>query len=216
MYLIKSPYILSKITGKSIIWHLPEGKKRIFITFDDGPIPEITTEIINILNKYQIKATFFCVGENVLKHPEIYQDIIKNGHSTGNHTYNHLNGWKTSKDIYLENIKKSKLFINSNLFRPPYGKITISQANEIKENYYTILWSVLSGDFDKNITKEQCLQNVIKNTVDGSIIVFHDSIKAKERVLYALPEFIEHFQKQGFTFEAITNEILLEYRNSKH
>lgn len=215
MYLIKTPYILSKLTGKSIIWHLPKGKKRIFITFDDGPIPEITTEILRILNVYKVKSTFFCVGENVMKHPDIYNDIIENGHSIGIHTFNHINGWKTPKEIYLDNIKKSETFIKTNLFRPPYGKITISQINRIKTKYFTILWSVLSGDFDRSISGEQCLLNVVNNTDDGSIVVFHDSIKAKERVLYALPGFIEHFQNLGFTFESITNEILLEYRNSK-
>ncbi len=213
MYFIKSPYILSKLTGKSIIWHFPEGGKRIFITFDDGPIPHVTPQILSILNKYNAKASFFCVGENVLKHPDIFNEIIEKGHSIGNHTYNHLNGWETNLKLYLENIRKAETFIKSNLFRPPYGKVSPLQIKNIKNKYFTILWSVLSGDFDKTITKEKCLQNVVKNTKDGSIVVFHDSLKAKEKVLYTLPLFIEHFQSQGFTFESITNEILLEYRN---
>ncbi len=214
MYFIKSPYFLSKLTGKSVIWKIPNDKKRIFITFDDGPIPDVTPKILSILNNYKIKATFFCVGENVLKHPDIYTDILENGHSIGNHTFNHLNGWQTTTEQYLDNVKKSETFIITNLFRPPYGKITPNQINKIKNKYFTILWTVLSGDFDKNISGQQCLENVINNTIEGSIIVFHDSMKAKERVLYALPKFIEHFQKCGYKFEAITNEILLEYRKN--
>ncbi len=214
MYLIKTPYLIKKLTGKSVIWDFPKGKNQIFLTFDDGPIPELTPLILEILDTYQIKATFFCVGENVFKHSDLYNDILSKGHSVGNHTFNHLNGWKTKNEEYIENIKKAETFINSTLFRPPYGKININQINEVKKDYFTILWTVLSGDFDISLSKENCLQNVIENTTDGAIIVFHDNLKASERVLYALPRFIEHFLKLGFHFEAITNEILSEYKKS--
>lgn len=214
MYLIKTPYLIKKLTGKSVIWDFPKGKNRLFLTFDDGPIPELTPAILEILDDFKVKATFFCVGENVFKYPELYKNIIAKGHSVGNHTFNHLNGWKTKNEDYIENIKKADTFINSNLFRPPYGKININQINEIKKKYFTILWTLLSGDFNINLSKEICLQNVIENTTDGSIIVFHDNIKASERVLYALPHFISHFLEQGFRFEAITENILSEYNKS--
>ncbi|NVN94679.1 MAG: polysaccharide deacetylase family protein [Bacteroidetes bacterium] len=214
MYFIKSPYILSKLTGKTVIWEMQKGKNRIFLTFDDGPIPEITPDVLKILSDYNIKATFFCVGDNIRKHPDILQQIIENGHSIGCHTFHHLNGWKTTKVEYIENVKKFEGYLQTNLFRPPYGKASPAQINLLKEKYFTILWSVLSGDFDTKITGEQCLQNVIQNTVDGSIVVFHDSIKAKERLMYALPRFIEHFLKLGYNFEAIKYEELMLYNSS--
>ena len=212
MYFIKSPYILSKLTGKTVFWEMPKGKNRIFLTFDDGPIPEITPDVLKILSDYKVKATFFCVGDNIRKYPHILQQIIENGHSVGCHTFNHLNGWKTSKEEYIENVNKCEKYLKTNLFRPAYGKATPAQINLLKGKYYTILWSVLSGDFDTKITGEQCLQNVIQNTVDGSIVVFHDSIKAKERLMYALPKFIEHFLVQGFAFEPIMHDELMNCR----
>ncbi len=193
---------------------MPKGKNRIFLTFDDGPVPEITPDVLNLLSEFQVKATFFCVGENIKKHPHILNQIIENGHSVGCHTFNHLNGWKTPKKEYVDNVKKCEQYLQTHLFRPAYGKATPAQIELIKEKYFTILWSVLSGDFDKKITGEQCLQNVVNNTVDGSIVVFHDSIKAKERLMYALPKFIEHFLAQGFTFESIIYDELIEYSGS--
>lgn len=215
MYFIKSPYILSKLTGKTVFWEMPKGKNRIFLTFDDGPIPEITPDVLKILSHYKVKATFFCVGDNIRKYPQILQQIIENGHSIGCHSFNHLNGWKTPKEEYIENVNKCEEYLNTNLFRPPYGKATPAQINLLKEKYFTVLWSVLSGDFDTKITGEQCLQNVIQNTFDGSIVVFHDSIKAKERLIYALPMFIEHFLAKGFSFESINHEELMEIKQRK-
>jgi len=203
LYLIKSPNIFNFITGKSVIWRFPPCKKRIFLTFDDGPIPEVTPWVIEILKKYDAKATFFCVGENVKKFPEVYKLIIENNHSVGNHTFNHLKGWKTNNIDYIGNIKKSSEIIKSNLFRPPYGKISYSQLNLIKNDFYTVLWTVLSGDFDTEIDGKQCFENVVSYAKDGYIIVFHDSIKAKERLVYALPKVIEHYLKLGYTFESI-------------
>lgn len=192
---------------------MPEGKKRIFLTFDDGPIPEITPSILQLLTDYQIKATFFCVGENIQKYPHIFEQILNEGHEVGCHTFNHLNGWKTPKEEYIQNISKCNNYIQTNLFRPPYGKATPAQIELIKEDYFTILWSVLSGDFDISISGEQCLQNVINNTEDGSIVVFHDNIKAKNRLMFALPRFIEYFLSQGFAFESIKYDELIETRD---
>ncbi len=210
MYLIKSPYLLRKITGKSIIWEMPKGEKNIFLTFDDGPVPEITPAVLKILSDYKVKATFFCVGENVQKYPYLLEQILANGHSVGCHTFNHLNGWKTNNNYYTENVRKCETYLQTRLFRPPYGKGTPAQINLLKDRYFTILWTVLSGDFDRKITGEQCLQNVVKHTTDGSIVVFHDSIKAEERLMYALPRVIEHFLAKGFSFEAINYDALLK------
>jgi len=215
LYFIKSPYLLRKITGKSIIWKMPEGGKRIFLTFDDGPVPEVTPDVLQILDDYNIKATFFCVGENVQKYPHLLVKILAKGHSIGCHTFNHLNGWKTANNVYIENISKCEAFSKTSLFRPPYGKITLNQINRLKNQYFTILWTVLSGDFDKKISGEQCLKNVVNNTSDGSIVVFHDSIKAKERLMYTLPRFIDDFMAKGYTFESIKIEELLKNQSNK-
>ncbi len=203
MYFVKSPDLLNFITGKSVIWKFPAGEKRIFLTFDDGPIPVVTPWVIDILKKNNAHATFFCVGDNVAKHPEIFKLIIENNHSVGNHTFNHLKGWETDNNEYIDNIEKCNKFFTSKLFRPPYGKIKYSQLNKIKKNYFTVLWTVLSGDFDTKIDGKQCYDNVVRYAKDGSIIVFHDSLKSKERLYYALPKVLEHFSSLGYTFESI-------------
>ncbi|MCX6232159.1 MAG: polysaccharide deacetylase family protein [Bacteroidetes bacterium] len=204
MYLVKSPNILRKIYGKSLCWEMPKGNKSIYLTFDDGPVPEITPSVLKILSDFNIKATFFCVGENIQKHTDVFNQILEQGHSVGNHTYNHINGWKTPKNEYIENILKSESFLHTKLFRPPYGKITPAEKKLLKKNYRIILWTILSGDFDAKTSKEQCLENVLKYTNEGAIVVFHDSIKSKEKLLYALPKFIEHFQAKGYNFEKIS------------
>jgi len=203
-YLIKTPRIIKRIFS-NYTWCFPFKKKEIYLTFDDGPIPEVTEFVLNELEKYNAKATFFCIGDNVKKHPLIYAKLLKNGHAIGNHTYNHLNGWKTNNKSYIDNIKKaSKLLNNTKLFRPPYGKIKSKQAKHLfKNGYKIIMWDVLSADFDTSITKEKCLENVIKNTTQGSIIVFHDSIKASEKLYYALPKILKEFSKRNYKFKAI-------------
>ncbi len=212
MYFIKSPNFFCFITGKSVVWKFPPGKKRIFLTFDDGPIPEVTPCVLDILKEYNAKATFFCVGENIVKYPDVFKQILINNHSVGNHTYNHIKGWKTNTVDYINNVKECDKLINSKLFRPPYGKISYSQLNKIKNNYFTILWSVLSGDFDTKIDGKQCFENVVSYAKDGSIIVFHDSIKARERMIYALPKVIEYFLTLGYTFESIDIKKINEIR----
>jgi len=175
-------------------------EKRIFLTFDDGPIPDVTPFVINTLKNYHIKATFFCVGENIKKHPELFNCLTENGHRIGNHTHNHLNGWKTPDDIYLHNIKQCQQLIHTNLFRPPYGRGRRSQFKRLQETYDIIMWDVLSGDFDIHLSPDKCLSNVIKHTRNGSIVVFHDNVKAAPRITYALPRAIEHWLDQGYAF----------------
>jgi peptidoglycan/xylan/chitin deacetylase (PgdA/CDA1 family) len=187
-------------------------KKNIYLTFDDGPHPEITEWVLNLLKKYNAAATFFCVGENITKHPGVFEEIIFQNHTVGNHTFNHLNGWKSPNKDYIHSVLKAEevihnsKFINhkSYLFRPPYGKIKTSQAKFlIKEGYEIVMWDVLSADFDQNTSKEKCLQNVLKNTKPGSIIVFHDSEKAFKNLEYVLPKVLEYFSEKGFTFKAL-------------
>ena len=193
---------------KGLVWQIPNNTKEVYLTFDDGPHPVATPFVLDELKKYKAKATFFCIGKNVVAYPDIYQRILDEGHRTGNHTQNHLNGWKTNNGIYLNNIEEATNYIDSELFRPPYGKIKASQAKRIssvikKENPKIIMWSVLSGDFDENISKEKCLRNVTQHTNGGSIVVFHDSEKAFPRLEYALPAILQFFTKSGFVFEVV-------------
>lgn len=206
MYLSRSPGILRSLTRKNLTWDIPDRPGEIFLTFDDGPIPEITPRVLEILAQYQANATFFCVGDNVQKHPDVYRQVIDAGHATGNHTFNHLSGWKTPLPEYLANIDRCNQLVNSRLFRPPYGRIKPSFIRAIKPAYRIVMWSVLSGDFDKETSPEDVLQNTIQHTTDGSIVVFHDSIKAADRLFYALPKFLEYFTDKGYRFPVITPE----------
>lgn len=205
MFLVKTPLAIKK-SFPSLVWDIPNNTKTIYLTFDDGPTPEVTTWVLETLKKHQIKATFFVVGDNVKKHPQIYQQLIAEGHAIGNHTYNHLNGWKTKSSDYLQNIGKCAELVDTNLFRPPYGRIKNTQIRTLKQNYKIIMWDVLSGDFDASLSPEKCTENVINNTKAGSIIVFHDSIKAEKNLKYALPKAIGFLKEQGFTFGAITED----------
>jgi peptidoglycan/xylan/chitin deacetylase (PgdA/CDA1 family) len=206
MYLIKTPFWLRAIYS-NCTWKMPAKDKVIYLTFDDGPDPEATPFVLATLKKFNAKATFFCIGKNVLKHPNIYEAVLKDGHRVGNHTYDHLNGWETDNHLYIENIKDAMNMIESNLFRPPYGRIKKSQIKLLKQAdnlpNQIIMWDVLSGDFDLKIDGETCARNVIKNTVPGSIIVFHDSQKAWERMTIALPIVLEYFSNLGYRMELI-------------
>jgi peptidoglycan/xylan/chitin deacetylase (PgdA/CDA1 family) len=201
MYIVRPPYLLKRLYP-SAIWRKDSTQKKIYLTFDDGPVPAITQWVLNILKQQNIKATFFCVGENVVKHPEVFQQILNEKHSVGNHTYNHLNGWNTHTGEYIQNIEKCAEVVSSKLFRPPYGRIKKSQISMLKSQYSIIMWDVLSGDYDKTITPEQCLKNSLGTIRNGSIVVFHDSIKAQKNLEYALPRFIEYAKKNGFEFES--------------
>jgi peptidoglycan/xylan/chitin deacetylase (PgdA/CDA1 family) len=204
-YLAKTPKWVSKLFTGSI-WEMPATKKTIYLTFDDGPHPLITPFVLNELDKYGAKATFFCIGKNVAEHPGVFKRILEQGHAVGNHTHDHLDGWKTGNVKYLQNILAARNYITSSLFRPPYGRITSNQRKLLKQldkPFKVIMWNVLSGDFDVNITPEQCLGNVLKNTESGSVVVFHDSGKAYERLQYALPAVLKYFSEKGYQFEKI-------------
>lgn len=206
-YFIKTPWWLKKIYPARL-WSVSTNKKIIYLTFDDGPHPIATPFILDQLHQYQAKATFFCIGKNVLAYPEIYDRIIGEGHKTGNHTNNHLNGWQTKNSIYLADVAECAKAVETDLFRPPYGKLRSSQAKKIAEiirkpTAKIVMWDVLSGDFDESLSKEKCLENVIENAGPGSIVVFHDSQKAWEKMSFALPQILSHFNKKGFFFEKI-------------
>jgi peptidoglycan/xylan/chitin deacetylase (PgdA/CDA1 family) len=201
MYFVKTPGIIQSVFA-SLIWRIANSEK-VYLTFDDGPVPEATLWVLDLLKSKNIKATFFCVGENVEKYPEIYDRIIYEGHSVGNHTYNHLNAWKTKKSIYSENVEKASNVINSSLFRPPYGKLSPRLIKDLKEQYDVVMWDVLSGDFDSSITPLDCLSNVKENAKEGSIIVFHDSIKAIDSLKFVLPRVIDFFEEKGIKMDKI-------------
>ncbi len=181
------------------VWSIDTVEKNIYLTFDDGPHPLATAFVLDELKKNNARATFFCIGKNVESNPELYDRIISEGHQTGNHTYNHLNGWKTTDEIYLDDVRLAARSIQSALFRPPYGRIRSRQVKKLND-YKIVMWDVLSGDFDLTISKEACLQNVLKNASSGSIVVFHDSEKAWDKLQYSLPQVLEHFSKKEYKF----------------
>lgn len=192
----------------NFVWKKSSNEKKIYLTFDDGPIPEVTEFVLETLETYQAKATFFCIGDNISKNPNIFQKILNNGHSVGNHTFNHLRGWASENVTYLENVVKCQTEIHNNghhtkLFRPPYGRIKHQQAKALLPDYEIVMWDVLSGDFSQNLSPETVLKKTIKHTEAGSIVLFHDSIKANERMSYTLPRFLEHFSTQGFQFSKL-------------
>ncbi|HEY2721272.1 MAG TPA: polysaccharide deacetylase family protein [Chitinophagaceae bacterium] len=203
-YFIKTPWLLKKIYS-SYIWSIPTKEKILYLTFDDGPHPEITPFVLNELKKHNALATFFCIGKNVLAYPDTYKQLLDEGHSVGNHTQNHLNGWKAPNDIYMKDIAEAANYIDSNLFRPPYGRITLFQARHLRaamkgRKSKIIMWDVLSADFDQNVTEAQSLQFVVLRASPGSIIVFHDSEKAFMKLKYVLPKMLDYFTKSGFRF----------------
>jgi peptidoglycan/xylan/chitin deacetylase (PgdA/CDA1 family) len=211
LYLVKTPNFIKRLF-QNLTWEINTSKKVIYLTFDDGPTPKITNWVLSELEKHNAKATFFCVGKNILNHPDIFENIVTKGHAVGNHTNNHINSWKKQARLYIENVNQAQKILDPilnvtnsvKLFRPPYGKLTLSVTKKLlKEDYKIIMWDVLSGDFDQSISKEKCLKNVIKNTTSGSIIVFHDSVKASEKLQFALPKILDHFSKKGFSFEII-------------
>ncbi|MCP9198707.1 polysaccharide deacetylase family protein [Gramella sp. GC03-9] len=226
LFLAKYPGLLKRLYPGRIT-RLPE-KEAIYLTFDDGPVPEVSPWVMEELKKYDAKATFFCIGDNVKKHPEIFKLLLKEGHAVGNHTFNHLNGWKTSLDAFIKNTLKAEEAMsdiesfrqesknnsgknsiehttpNYPLFRPPYGRIKNSQAGKLNLLGYKILmWDVLSGDYDQEISAENCYRNVIKNATAGSTIVFHDSLKAEKNLREVLPKVLVYYAKKGFKFRSL-------------
>ena len=209
--MIKVPKIIKKIFYNQV-WNIPNIENKIYLTFDDGPTPEVTEWILAILKKEDIKATFFCIGNNIEKYPELFKKIIEEGHSIGNHTFNHLKGWKTSTKKYLENVDLCDSIIQNSsidnlksiIFRPPYGKIGLIQSILLrKKGFKIIMWDILSKDYDQSTTPKNCLINTITNTTSGSIIVFHDSLKARVNLEYTLPKAIKILKEKGFKFDMI-------------
>ncbi|MEO6491044.1 MAG: polysaccharide deacetylase family protein [Ferruginibacter sp.] len=204
-YFVKTPGWLRRLY-KECLWSIPGNEKKIYLTFDDGPHPTITPFVLDQLKTFNAKATFFCIGKNVMAYPDVYKNIINEGHVVGNHSFSHLNGWKTSNIKYQNDVKLACDHIDSNLFRPPYGRIKRSQLQQLENppfNMTTIMWTVLSADFDETISGKRCLQNVLKYSMPGAIIVFHDSEKANERLRYTLPEVLHYYSKEGYEFEGI-------------
>jgi len=186
-----------------VTWRKNSQEKKIYLTFDDGPIPEVTPWVLDVLDKYQIKATFFCVGENVMRYPDLYQELVARGHRTGNHTYNHMRGFFTNTQRYLDNVEKASGYIESNLFRPPHGGMRVTQYKTLKKKYDIIQWDVITRDYDRDMPKERVLNIVKKYARNGSIIVFHDSLKAETNMRYAMPKAIEFLLGEGYQFETI-------------
>jgi peptidoglycan/xylan/chitin deacetylase (PgdA/CDA1 family) len=219
--IVKTPKAARRLFPAAL-WKVRTREKILYLTFDDGPIAEVTPLVLDELKKYNARATFFCIGKNIEANADIFHRISEEGHTIGNHTQDHLNGWQTANGLYFENVERCSATLNAfgqkvlvpshngeidleerSFFRPPYGKISPAQYNQLKKHYKIVMWDVLTFDFDLKVTKEQVLGNVIKNATPGSIIVFHDSLKAKEKVLYALPAVLEHYSKLGYTFEAL-------------
>jgi len=206
MYTAHTPYLVQKVFSK-LIWNIPSKNQTLYLTFDDGPTPLVTPWVLKTLSKFEAKATFFCVGKNAEKHPKILKQIIDEGHSIGNHTHHHLNGWKTNKKKYLLDIQECAKHIDSCLFRPPYGKLRKVHFNHLKNDYSVVMWDVLSGDFDQSLSHEKCLKNVVNKVKAGSIVVFHDSLKAENKLRHVLPKVLFELKTRGFKFSAIPNKI---------
>lgn len=206
MYLIKTPFWL-RLIYRSCTWRMPTKEKVLYLSFDDGPHPAATPFVLEQLEKFNAKASFFCIGKNVALYPAIYGDIVAANHRVGNHTQNHMNGWDNSTEEYLQEIEAASQSIQSNLFRPPYGRIKFKQIKALRTRpdlpQDIVMWDVLSGDFDTHISGEKCAQNVIQYAVPGSIIVFHDSAKAMDRLSIALPKVLAHFSNLGYQFKAL-------------
>jgi peptidoglycan/xylan/chitin deacetylase (PgdA/CDA1 family) len=213
MYFVKTPLLLKKCYPR-LVWDSSNSKKKLFLTFDDGPTAGVTAATLDLLKSFEAKATFFCLGKNMLAHPAIVKRTLEEGHTIGNHSFAHANGWKTSTENYIKGISSTEQLINKHynsinkasqlLFRPPYGRIKKKQINALKEKQYDIImWDVLSGDFDTRCSKENCASNVIHSAVNGSIIVFHDSLKAADTMLFALQKTLTYFKAKGYTFEVL-------------
>ena len=202
---VRPPLVLRIFNGNYLTCTLPTAEKVIYLTFDDGPVEDVTSGVINILLERNIQATFFCVGDNVKKNPGLFARVSAAGHAIGNHTFHHLNGWKTPPAKYVEDVDRCNEFFKTSLFRPPYGKFTPSQFLLLRKRFRFILWSVLSCDYNQGISADQCLSNVMNNTRPGSIVLFHDSLKAKGNLFFALPRFLDHFLEKGYRFKRLAD-----------
>jgi peptidoglycan/xylan/chitin deacetylase (PgdA/CDA1 family) len=210
---VKTPWIVKSLFP-SYVWDIDTNDKILYLTFDDGPTPEITNWTLNVLKQYDAQATFFCIGNNIGKYPDIFNEIILANHALGNHTFNHIQGWKTKTDNYVNDVLKTQELICSKdlnqisktkkIFRPPYGQITPKQGKALLQlGFKVIMWDVLAFDWKQSVSKKQCYKNIISKSIPGSIIVFHDSIKACERMQYALPKVLDYFSEKGYEFRRI-------------
>lgn len=199
----RPPFFFRFFSPEHLICRVPGMEKKICLTFDDGPIPELTPEVLRILDRYGAKATFFMVGDNVKRHPDVFREVMEKGHAVGNHTYHHLNGWKTPPAAYAEDVRRCEELFRTRLFRPPYGRFTPSQYMILKKDYLFVMWSLLTWDFHRNVTPEDCLSNALRATRPGDIVVFHDNLKAKANLLYTLPRYLESLSRQNYSFGVI-------------
>jgi peptidoglycan/xylan/chitin deacetylase (PgdA/CDA1 family) len=197
------PTVLRPLIGRNYLWRKNSSEKVVYLTFDDGPVPEVTPQVLSVLDDFNIKATFFCVGDNVNKYPELYREILLKGHSVGNHTFHHLNGFKVEHEQYLNDVEQASQLIDSRLFRPPYGKLTRREKKILEQKFQIVLWDVISYDYDRNLSPSQVLENVKHNSRNGSVILFHDSVKAKNNMLSVLPDAINFLLAKGFRFERL-------------
>lgn len=193
-----------KILWKSLVWRINPAEKSIYLTFDDGPNPIITPQVLDMLDEFEAKATFFCVGENVSKFPEVFDEVKKRGHAVGNHTYNHTKGYNYSTKDYVNNVRKADEYIHSKLFRPPHGRIKLSQINALKKEYRIIMWDFITYDYDAKVAPDKILAEIKKRSRNGSIVVFHDSLKAEKNVLATLPEALKFWKEEGYEVKSIS------------
>jgi peptidoglycan/xylan/chitin deacetylase (PgdA/CDA1 family) len=207
MYLVRPPLVLKKFYP-TLLWRVATTEKLLYLTFDDGPHPEITPWVLEQLRLANAKAIFFCVGENVERYPELYRKILEQGHLCGNHTQNHLNGWESDSAKYLRNVAACARHVQSDLFRPPYGRLKKTQAKRLARHFQIIMWDVLSGDFDRNTSPEKCLENTLHYSRPGSIVVFHDSLKARKNLFSVLPEYLLEMKNRGYQFPLLPNTSL--------
>ncbi len=197
---------LSRLLPSSLLWQVKTDQKDVYITFDDGPIPGLTPEILSILDSYHAKATFFCVGENVVRYPEIYRQLLIGGHAVGNHSHRHLKGWDTKLHDYVNDVEEAAKYLDSRLYRPPYGLITWRQARTLSKHYRVVMWSVLTRDFDPEVSKEDCLETALQGVKPGAILVFHDNLKAREKVLFALPRLLAYLRSEGYDCRVLASD----------
>jgi peptidoglycan/xylan/chitin deacetylase (PgdA/CDA1 family) len=198
-----NPYRLAATVCRQPVWHFkPEGRS-LFLTFDDGPSPALTPWVLDVLRSYDARATFFCLGSQVQQHPELYAAIRDGGHAVGNHTHNHLDGWRTSKRRYLKDIDRASQWIHSPLFRPPYGRISLRQIHHLAQTYRIIMWDVLSRDYDSRLSPQTILSRLKRRVRPGSIVVFHDSPRAEKNLRAILPEFLDFCHTEGYHLQNI-------------
>ena len=198
-YFVNTPKFIQSLFS-SLTWKIPSKERIVYLTFDDGPTKEVTSSLLDILNKEKVKATFFCVGKNVEKHPDLFQEIKLQGHGVGNHSNTHINGWRTNKKQYIQDIDTADKLINSDLFRPPYGKLNWKSKKALQKKYKIVMWDVAGGDFDKTLSVQQVIENVTHNVKPGSIVVLHDNQQFKETILSALPKILEELKAAHYNF----------------